>query len=94
MRVKRIAITEARRDLCALVSGRLAGDTRAAVEITSRGRLVAVLLHPVTFRHIMASSRPPRRRDPLRGTVEILAPLEDISAGELLLEAIRRQRPA
>jgi antitoxin (DNA-binding transcriptional repressor) of toxin-antitoxin stability system len=94
VKMRRMPITEVRRDLCALVTRELPAGAETAVEITSRGRPVAVLLHPGMLRHLLVSSGDRGQRDRLRDTIEVLADLERASVGEALQEAVRRQPAA
>ena len=87
-------ITEVRRDLCTLVTRGLPAGAEVAVEITSRGRPVAVLLHPGILQRFLVSSGNRRQRDRLRDTIEVLADLERTSVGRVLQEAARRQPAA
>ncbi|MDQ7840185.1 MAG: hypothetical protein RDU83_04050 [bacterium] len=92
--MRRMPITEVRRDFCALVTRELPVGVEVAVEITSRGRPVAVLLHPGMLRHLLVSSGDRRQRDRLRDTIEVMADLERASVGEVLQEAVRRHPAA
>lgn len=94
VKLRRMPITEVRRDLCALVTRGLSAGAEAAVEITSRGRPVAVLLHPAMLQRLLVSSGNRRQRDRLKDTIEVLADLERTSVGEKMQEAIRRQPAA
>jgi hypothetical protein len=94
VRLRRMPVTEVRRDLCALVTRELPAGAEVAVEMTARGRPVAVLLHPGILQRLLVSSRTRQERDRLRDTIEVPADLERTSVGRVLQEAARRQPAA
>lgn len=94
VKLRRMPITEVRRDLCALVTRGLSAGAETAVEITSRGRPVAVLLHPGMLQRLLVSSGNRGQIDRLKDTIEVLADLERTSVGEDIQRAIRRQPAA